>query len=239
MRRTWPRAGRGERRVDLFDAHVTCSQMNLRPRFRSIAPGQQPGLEQDLKAVADAEHRSAGIGEGLDRGHHRREARDGAGAQVVAVREAAGQDDHVSAAERRVLVPDELGLLAEHVLRGVVGVVVAVRSGKDDDGEFHVSGPLLRFGRHDHSIDATGPRSRSPMVLASTLSATSPTSRFASSADAGVDLELEILALPHVADAGVAHRVQRVGDGAPLGIEDRGFQGDEYALSLISSGSSA
>src|SRR3990170_3902471 len=44
-----------------------------------------------------------------------------------------------------------------------------------------------------------------------------------------VDLHLEVLALAHVADAGVAHRVQRVGDGPALRVEDRGFQRHEYA----------
>ena len=68
--------------------------------------------------------------------HDRREARDRAGAQVVAVREPARQDHGVGALEARVLVPDELGVLPEHVLGGVVGVVIAVGSGKDDDGEF-------------------------------------------------------------------------------------------------------
>ena len=106
--------------------------------MRSIAPGQQARLEQDLEAVADAEHRAAGVGERLHRGHHRREPGDRAGAQVVAVGEPAGQDDDVGRAERGVLVPDEFGVVPEHVLRGVIGVVVAVRSGKDDDGEFHM-----------------------------------------------------------------------------------------------------
>ena len=59
--------------------------------------------------------------------------------------------------------------------------------------------------------------------LASSLSATSAASRFASSADAA-PLELEELALPHVADAGVAHRVQRLGDGASLGSKTDGFR---------------
>ena len=34
--------------------------------------------------------------------------------------------------------PDELGVVPQHVLDGVVRVVVAVRTGEDDDGEFHV-----------------------------------------------------------------------------------------------------
>src|SRR5688572_24021751 len=39
--------------------------------------------------------------------------------------------------------------------------------------------------------------------------------------------DLEELALPHVADAGVAHRVKRVGDGLPLGVEDGRLECDE------------
>ena len=43
----------------------------------------------------------------------------------------------IRALEARVLVPDVLGLLAEHVLGCVVRVVIAIGSGKNDDGEFH------------------------------------------------------------------------------------------------------
>ena len=52
------------------------------------------------------------------------------------------------------------------------------------------------------------------------------------------ELELEVLALPHVADGAVAHRVQGIGDGLSLRIEDRGLQRHEYfglhALGLTS-----
>ena len=61
--------------------------------------GQQAGLAQHLEAVADAEHRTALGGEPRDRVHHRREAGDRAGAQVVAVGEAAGHDHGVDAAD--------------------------------------------------------------------------------------------------------------------------------------------
>ena len=47
-------------------------------------------------------------GELGDRLHHRREARDRAGAQVVAVGEAAGDDDRVDALQVAVLVPEQL-----------------------------------------------------------------------------------------------------------------------------------
>jgi hypothetical protein len=42
--------------------------------------------------------------------HHGREARDRAGAQVVAVREAAGHNDDVGAAQVAVVVPEQLGV---------------------------------------------------------------------------------------------------------------------------------
>src|SRR4029453_11425240 len=71
--------------------------------------------------------------------HDWREPRDGAGPQVVAVREASWQDDDVRAFEAFLLVPDELRLLAEHVPRRVVGLVIAVGSGENDNGEFHNS----------------------------------------------------------------------------------------------------
>ena len=133
-------AGAGERRVGLLDPDADVLADELQAAVAQHRAGEQARFEQDLEAVADAEHRTTGIGEGLHRIHHRREPRDGAGAQVVTVRETTRQDDHVGAAERRVLVPHELGVLPEHVFRRVVCVVIAVGSGENDDGEFHVSG---------------------------------------------------------------------------------------------------
>ena len=51
--------------------------------------------------------------------HDRAEARDRAGAQIVAVAEAAGQDDDVAACEVVILVPEVDRLLAERVGDGV------------------------------------------------------------------------------------------------------------------------
>ena len=93
--------------------------------------GQDPGLGQDLEAVARAEHRAAGRGERLDRAHHRREARDRAGAQVVAVGEAAGQDHGVGAAKIVVGVPHETRLPAEDGFGNVREVALGPGPGKD------------------------------------------------------------------------------------------------------------
>ncbi len=55
------------------------------------------------------------------------------------MREPTRQDDHVGAFEVHVLVPDVLRLLAEHLTGGVVGVLVAIGSWKNDHREFHQS----------------------------------------------------------------------------------------------------
>ena len=97
-----PGAGaRRERRVGLLDADDDVLAVKLQVTIAQHRAGQQPGLEQNLKAVADAEHRPAAPGEIDHRRHDRREPRDRAGAQVVAVREPAGQDHHVGALEAR------------------------------------------------------------------------------------------------------------------------------------------
>jgi hypothetical protein len=58
-------------------------------------PGQQVGLAQDLEAVADAEHRQPAAAASTTGAHDRGEPGDRPAAQVVAVGEAAGQDDRV------------------------------------------------------------------------------------------------------------------------------------------------
>ncbi len=102
---------------------------------------QQAGLQQHLETVADAQHQTAGLGVPLDGAHHRRQGGERSGAQVVAVREAARQHDQLTALEGIVLVPEELGLLLQHVFPDVVDVVVAVAAGKDDDAALHGRAP--------------------------------------------------------------------------------------------------
>ena len=48
-----------ERRVGLLDAQVHVLAAELQAAVAQQRAGQQPGLEQDLEAVADAEHRPA------------------------------------------------------------------------------------------------------------------------------------------------------------------------------------
>jgi len=68
------------------------------------------GLAQNLEAVADAEHGQAAA-RGRDQlGHDRREPRDRAAAQVIAVGKPAGQDDGIHALQVGVTVPERDGL---------------------------------------------------------------------------------------------------------------------------------
>ena len=75
----------------------TWRQMKRRPVIAHERAGKQARFAEDLEAVANAEHQAAGTGKVRDGAHHRRKTRDGAGAQIVAVGKAAGQNDGVEA----------------------------------------------------------------------------------------------------------------------------------------------
>src|SRR6185437_1154227 len=105
-------------------------------------PGQQSGLAGDLESVADGEHGPTAIGERDDVLHHWTEPGDRAGAQIVAVAESPGQDDHVRLLQVVVLVPEKRRLFAESVDDGAVGVVVAIGAGERDDAELHAASTI-------------------------------------------------------------------------------------------------
>src|SRR5690349_15660204 len=71
---------------------------------------KEPGLTENLEAVADPEHPPAVRRELRDRLHGRGEPRDRPGAQIVAIGEPTGDDDSVEPAEVHLIVPDETGL---------------------------------------------------------------------------------------------------------------------------------
>ena len=101
----------GPRGVGVLDAQALVATDELLVRVADQAAGQQVRLDEHLEAVADAEDRHA-LGRGiLHLRHDRRERGDRAGAQVVAVAEAAGKDERVDALEVVRAVPegDRLG----------------------------------------------------------------------------------------------------------------------------------
>ncbi len=128
-------AGVGEGGVGLFDAEVGPLAAELEVVVAHEDAGEESGFAEHLEAVADAEDEAAFGGEFFDGGHDGGEAGDGAGAEVVAVGEAAGEDDAVEVGEGIFFVPEVLGVLAEDVAEGVVAVGVAPGAGEDDDAE--------------------------------------------------------------------------------------------------------
>ena len=116
--------------------------------MRSSAPGHEAGLGQHLEAVADPEDEPAVRGERRHGAHHRAEPGDHAGPQVVAVGEAAGQDDRGDAVERRLLVPQLDGLGAGQV-EGVDRVAIAVAAREDDDADADGHAALPAVAAHE------------------------------------------------------------------------------------------
>src|SRR3954464_706837 len=101
------------------------------------------GLAQDLKAVADPEHRPPVGSMAADRLHDRAEAGDGPRPQIVSIAESARQNHDVGAAQIDFPVPDEVGL-ATVALGGSHGIEVAVAAGKPDHCHpWHQSSSML------------------------------------------------------------------------------------------------
>ena len=96
--------------------------------------GQQVRLTQDLEAVADAQDGQASSGFAHDLAHDGSGRRDRAAAQVVAVGEAAGDDDRVDAVQVGVLVPQGHSLRASDFNRAG-GVAVVEGAGEGDDSD--------------------------------------------------------------------------------------------------------
>jgi hypothetical protein len=121
----------------MFDPHEHVLALESDASVAEHRAWQKSRLEQHLESVANAEHGTTSLGKGSYFAHDRGKPRDRTRPKVVTVREAAGKDDGVGVGEACVPVPNELGILAQHVLDGVIGIVVAIGSGKHNDGEFH------------------------------------------------------------------------------------------------------
>jgi hypothetical protein len=131
-----------EGRARVLDDHVHLTAHEPQRVVRQQRAGQEARLAQHLEAVADAEHGTAVAGELDHRLHQRREARDRPHAQVVAVGEAARDDDGVDAAQVTVAVPEEVGVGVAAARHERVDLVAG--SGEADHSEFH-DGPPFPF----------------------------------------------------------------------------------------------
>ena len=137
-RRIWPFQLRGEGRRGGGGGQRNGFADEAEVAIADERAGEQVGFDEDLEAVADAEDEATLGGVFFERGHDGRVAGDGAAAEVVAIGEAAGEDDEVEAVEAGGIVPDEFGGHVEIGGEGVPGVVVAIAAWKNDDSCFHV-----------------------------------------------------------------------------------------------------
>ena len=133
-----------ERRVGALHPQMHVVADEFQPRIAHQNAGQQAGLAENLKAVADAEHEAAIGRELAHRVHHRRARRDGAAAQIVAVGKPAGHHHEVGALRQFGLgMPDHRGLMARRELQRAGHVALAIDSGEDEDGGFHLQKSLV------------------------------------------------------------------------------------------------
>src|SRR5581483_1802199 len=102
---------------------------------------QKPAFAEHLEAIANAEDGTAFVRITDHTLHHRRKASDGAGTKVIAIGKSSGKYYKIDVlADRFVLVPDERGIfLAQDVLHGMQGIVIAVRAGKNNDARPHAA----------------------------------------------------------------------------------------------------
>src|SRR5258708_2775048 len=129
--------GVGERRFRLLGGNGPVAADEAQAAIAHHRAGEQACFAQNLEAVADTQDHAAALREFFDGLHHRGKPRDGAGAQIVAEGETAGQDDSIAIREIFGLMPDEFDGLLEDVADGVKRVVVAIGPGENDDSKFH------------------------------------------------------------------------------------------------------
>jgi len=129
----------GERAVVRGGLEENVLATKLQGAVADQGAGQETGFAQDLKSIADAQHRAALRGKGLHGLHDGAETGNRAGAQIIAVAEAAGNDHGVKAGQGILLVPEQPDGMAEHVLDDMEGVLIAIGGGELQDGEVHAS----------------------------------------------------------------------------------------------------
>jgi hypothetical protein len=128
-----------KRGVRADDVEVDLAKDEAQARVGQQRPRQEAGLAEDLKAVADPQHQPAGGGELGDLLHDRGKARDRPRPQVVAIGEAARDDNCVDALQVVIAVPQD-DRLADP-LAGQLGVDLIAGPGKTDHPELHAARP--------------------------------------------------------------------------------------------------
>ena len=126
--------GRGFEK-DLFAAELERAISNQ-------CPGEQTRFAKNLEAITDTEDQAALSGEVLESADDGAESGDGTTPQVISVAEATGYDHGIETVQGSVLVPDQIGVVAEGS-DCVDAVLVAVGSWELKDGKAHGNGGCL------------------------------------------------------------------------------------------------
>ena len=106
--------------------------------------GEEAYLGEDLKAVADPEHRRPALGVRADRFDDGARFGDRAASKIVAVAEASRERDEVDPRRKLAVgVPGEANLGAAYLPQRANHFGVGVRAGEDDDRRAHASASIL------------------------------------------------------------------------------------------------
>ncbi len=201
-------------------------QTNESVRVAPQRPGQEARLAEHLEAVADAHHPAAGLGVPAHRGHDRRAAGDGAAAQVVAVREAAGQQHggRCRRAARRRRARPRTVRAAEALDRARAALSWSSEPGKRTTRPSGSPGDLHRVVLDQRRWRAAARTSRAAWPAGSSPSISS-------------SMRLPMRTSPTPSKPSCA---QGAGDGLPLGVEDAllGHHGHDHAAHVGTPGSS-
>ncbi len=116
-------------------------------------------LTQYLEAVAYAKHLSTGIGKFNYTLHHRAKPCNSTATEVVAVGKTTGKYDAIlciKPGQILVLMPEHCNILMQVVPQCIMHVPVTIRTGKNNNAEFHVMSCLSDGKGKDKNQRGTG-----------------------------------------------------------------------------------
>ena len=126
-----------QNRMGLLHAHMYIGTDKSALGIVQQGTRQQTGLDQHLKAVANADLWSAGSRVFCHGLHDRGKTGNGPGTQVISIGKTAGEDQHINVLRIGVFMPKPDGLGMGKQADGIGHVLVAIGPGKGDYAPFH------------------------------------------------------------------------------------------------------
>src|SRR6185312_16241147 len=132
--------GIGEGSIRALNAQLYRLADVLESGIAEQSAGQQPGFAENLEAVADAEYQATILGKTAYLLHDRSKLRNCAGAEVITIGKAAGDDNGVAILEIMAGMPEERNRLSRRRFDRVIGIVIAIRARENQYTKFHRHG---------------------------------------------------------------------------------------------------